>query len=396
MLTKDITVKIFSVILAFLLWLYVMGDENPEIPYEMTNIPVKIVNINTLEKKGLTIVDEKNYYVTLRLRGRRNDILKLKSTDITAQADLSRVTSKGINVIPIDINGLPNNIALVSISPSEIKVNVDYIAQIEMPVNIEISGNIAEGYAMMPAVSKPEKVSISGPKSKINLVKNVVAQVNVSNKNKDMNISVPVIALDKDNKEVKGINIDPKFVNINIKVNKTVKVPVNAKIIGKVQDGYDIASVNVMPEYVYITGSDSILDNIKSINTKQIDITGLNHKITQDIPYDLPEGAKLVKNDSTAKVFIDIQKVITKDIVINNIQVKDNQNRNPQLSNQTVTVTVSGVESVVNSAGPDSFNAYVDVSNFGSGKQNVNINVTTTLNLKIIKINPDKANVTIP
>ncbi|MDI6605346.1 MAG: CdaR family protein [Thermoanaerobacteraceae bacterium] len=396
MLTKDITIKIFSVILAFLLWLYVMGDENPEIPYEMANIPVKIVNINTLEKKGLTIVDEKNYYVTLRLRGRRNDILKLKSTDITAQADLSRITSKGINVIPIDINGLPNNIALVSISPSEIKVNVDYIAQIEMPVNIEISGNIAEGYAMMPAVSKPEKVLISGPKSKINLVKNIVAQVNVSNKNKDMNISVPVIALDKDNKEVKGINIDPKFVNINIEVNKTVKVPVNAKIIGKVQDGYDIASVNVMPEYVYITGSDSILDKIKSINTKQIDITGLNHKITQDIPYDLPEGAKLVKNDSTAKVFIDIQKVITKDIVINNIQVKDSQNRNPQLSNQTVTVTVSGVESVVNSAVPDNFNAYVDVSNFGSGKQNVNINVTTNLNLKIIKINPDTANVTIP
>jgi YbbR domain-containing protein len=396
MLTKDITIKILSVILAFLLWLYVMGDENPEIPYEMANIPVKIVNINTLEKKGLTIVDEKNYYVTLRLKGRRNDILKLKSTDITAQADLSRVTSNGINVIPIDINGLPNNIALVSISPSEIKVNVDYIAQIEMPVNIEISGNIAEGYAMMPAVSKPEKVLISGPKSKINLVKNVVAQVNVSNKNKDMNISVPVIALDKDNKEVKGINIDPKFVNINIEVNKTVKVPVNAKIIGKVQDGYDIALVNVIPEYVYITGSDSILDKIKSINTKQIDITGLNHKITQDIPYDLPEGVKLIKNDSTAKVFIDIQKVITKDIVINNIQVKDSQNRNPQLSNQTVTVTVSGVESVVNSAVPDNFNAYVDVSNFGSGKQNVNISVTTNLNLKIIKINPETANVTIP
>jgi len=61
-----------------------------------------------------------------------------------------------------------------------------------------------------------------------------------------------------------------------------------------------------------------------------------------------------------------------------------------------VTVTVSGVESVVNSAVPDNFNAYVDVSNFGSGKQNVNINVTTNLNLKIIKINPDTANVTIP
>lgn len=395
MLTKDFTIKVFSVVLAFVLWLYVMSEENPEIPYEINNVPVKLININTLEKKGLALVDEKNYTVNLKVSGRRSDVLNIAAQNISAVADLSRVTSNGTNVIPISIEGLPRNVTLVSANPSEIKVDIDNIAKVQMPVNIKVTGNVMDGYAMQSAVPKPGEVFISGPETKINMVKNVVAQVNVSYKKEDIKISVPAIAVDKDGREVKGVSINPNFIEVNIPVNRSIRVPVNAKIFGKPQNGYDIASINVLPEYVYITGDDSVLNAIKSISTKQIDISGKDGPVTENVPFDLPDGIKLVKSDNAAKVYIDIQKMITKDITLSSIDVKGSENKNVTIPNPDVVITVSGPESVVNSATPADFNAYVDATNVPPGTQSLSVNVTTNLNLKIVKIKPDTVTVNI-
>lgn len=43
-----------------------------------------------------------------------------------------------------------------------------------------------DGYAMQPAVSTPGEVLVIGPESKINLIKNVIAGVNVSYKKEDI------------------------------------------------------------------------------------------------------------------------------------------------------------------------------------------------------------------
>lgn len=395
MLTKNFTIKLLSLILAFLLWLYVMGEENPEIPYEISNVPVKLVNVDTLEKKGLTLLEEKGYTVNVKVRGRRSDVLNIAAQNISAYADLSRVTSKGINVIPVRIEGLPKNVSLVSVIPPEIKVDVDTIAKIQMPVTVKIVGNVMDGYAMQPAVPTPGEVMVVGPESKVNLVKNVIAQVNVSYKKEDIKISVPAVAVDREGKEIKGVTVTPNLVEVYIPVNKSIRVPVTPKIFGKPQEGYVVASVNVLPEYVYITGDEDVLNTIKSISTKQIDITGLTGPATETVPFDLPDGVKLVKSDITAKVYIDIQKLAIKDVTITNVEVKGAEGKSVTVQNPEVVVTISGPESVVAGATSTDFTAYVDASNLSPGNYTLTVNVNTKLNVNIIKIRPDKVSVTI-
>jgi len=395
MLTKNFTIKLLSLILAFLLWLYVMGEENPEIPYEINNVPVKLVNVDTLEKKGLTLLEEKGYTVNVKVRGRRSDVLNIAAQNISAYADLSRVTSKGINVIPVRIEGLPKNVSLVSVIPPEIKVDVDTIAKIQMPVTVKIVGNVMDGYAMQPAVPTPGEVMVVGPESKVNLVKNVIAQVNVSYKKEDIKISVPAVAVDREGKEIKGVTVTPNLVEVYIPVSKSIRVPVIPKIFGKPQEGYVVASVNVLPEYVYITGDEDVLNTIKSISTKQIDITGLTGPATETVPFDLPDGVKLVKSDITAKVYIDIQKLATKDVTITNVEVKGAEGKSVTVQNPEVVVTISGPESVVAGATSTDFTAYVDASNLSPGNYTLTVNVNTKLNVNIIKIRPEKVSVTI-
>ncbi|HHW56174.1 MAG TPA: hypothetical protein GXX15_00595 [Clostridia bacterium] len=395
MLTKDFTIKLLSLVLAFLLWLYVMGEENPEIPYEISNVPVKLINSSTLEKKGLTLLDEKNYTVNVKVRGRRSDVLNIAAQNISVFADLSRVNSNGTNVIPVTVEGLPKNVSLVSINPPEIKVEIDNIAKIQMPVSVKIVGNVLDGYAMQLPVPTPGEVLVIGPESKINLIKNVIVQVNVSYKKEDIKISVPAIAVDREGKEIKGISITPNLVEVYIPVSKSIRVSVVPKIFGKPMEGYTVASVSVLPEYVYITGDENILNNITSINTKQIDISGKNEPVTENISFDLPDGIKLVKSDVSAKVYVDIQKIATKEITISNIEIKGSDNKNVVLQTSEVVITVTGPESVVNGTTSSDFKAYVDVTNLSSGTHSLTVNVDTTLNLQVVKIKPDKVTVNI-
>lgn len=395
MLTKDFTIKLLSLVLAFLLWLYVMGEENPEIPYDINNVPVKLINSDILEKKGLIILDEKNYTVNVKIKGRRSDVLNIAAQNISAFADLSRVNSKGTNVIPVTVEGLPRNVSLVSINPPEIKVEIDKIAKTQMPVAVKIIGNVMEGYAMQSAVPTPGEVLVIGPESKVNLIKNVIAGVNVSYKKGDIKISVPVVAVDREGKEVKGVTITPNLVEVYVSVNKSIRVPVVPKIFGKPMEGYMISLINVLPEYVYITGDETVLNTIKSISTKQIDISGKNEPVTESVPFDLPDGVKLVKSDINAKVYVDIQKIATKEIAISNIDIRGAEEKNVVIQNPELVVTVAGPESVVNGAKASDFNAYIDVTNLPTGVHSLAVKVSTDLNLQIKKIEPDKISVNI-
>ncbi|ADD03157.1 YbbR family protein [Thermoanaerobacter italicus Ab9] len=395
MLTKDFTIKLLSLVLAFLLWLYVMGEENPEIPYDINNVPVKLINSDILEKKGLIVLDEKNYTVNVKIKGRRSDVLNIAAQNISAFADLSRVNSKGTNVIPVTVEGLPRNVSLVSINPPEIKVEIDKIEKTQMPVAVKIIGNVMEGYAMQSAVPTPGEVLVIGPESKVNLIKNVIAGVNVSYKKGDIKISVPVVAVDREGKEVKGVIITPNLVEVYVPVNKSIRVPVVPKIFGKPMEGYMISLINVLPEYVYITGDETVLNTIKSISTKQIDISGKNEPVTESVPFDLPDGVKLVKSDINAKVYVDIQKIATKEIAISNIDIRGADNKNVVVQNPEIIVTVSGPESIVDGVTSADFNAYIDVTNLSPGTHSLAVNVTTNLNLQIIKIKPDKVTVNI-
>ncbi|AST57987.1 YbbR family protein [Thermoanaerobacterium thermosaccharolyticum] len=372
-----------------------MGEKNPEISYDVGNIPVNIVNVNTLDKKGLTLIGDKNFTVTVRIKGRRSDVMNVRPSDIQVEADVSRIITKGINVVPVQVSSLPKNVTFVSANPSEIKLDVDKVARVQMPVRVKVNGTVIDGYAMKPAISTPGEVIVSGPESKVNLVKNVIAQVDMSNKSKDVNISVPVEAVDSDNNEVKGVDLNPKYIKVEIDVNRAIRVHVTAKIFGKPMDGYDVAEVSVLPEYVYVTGEDSALNSIKSIDTKQIDISGKNAPVTENVSFDLPDGISLVKSDSTAKVYIDIEKIVTSDITLSNVDVKGADSKNVTVSNSNVVITVTGPETIVNSATPSEFSAYVDVTNASPGTQTLPINVTTDLNLKIVKVKPEIVDVNI-
>ncbi|MFQ5420973.1 MAG: YbbR-like domain-containing protein, partial [Anaerolineae bacterium] len=79
---------------------------------------------------------------------------------------------------------------------------------------------------------------------------------------------------------------------------------ITADLVGEPAPGYRILSVVVQPPSVLVQGTPSRVNNLTSLNTEQIDITGLTESIRQQVALALPDGVEL---DESVEIFVDIE-----------------------------------------------------------------------------------------
>ena len=63
MLRNKNIVRILSLLIAVVLWAYVMGEINPETTIKFKNINVEILNQESLEDRGLALIEDRKSVV---------------------------------------------------------------------------------------------------------------------------------------------------------------------------------------------------------------------------------------------------------------------------------------------------------------------------------------------
>ena len=212
---KNWTLKIFALIIAIILWSYVMSEVDPPFETEYRNIDVVFVNEAGLERQGLVILEPKEATVRVTVGGRRSDVIKAEK-DIVAKVDLSGY-SEGTVKVPVSIE-VPNNVRLIDYYPKEILFKFDRLVRQESPVVVETTGKLPEGYVLGKPEVKPQYVYIEGPKSWVDSVERVVALVNIDNRKEDINVTVPIRLVDSENRDVRGVGKEQNVVEIFIPV----------------------------------------------------------------------------------------------------------------------------------------------------------------------------------
>ena len=118
MLENKNVLKIISLILAILLWVYVMGEVNPDTKEKISDIEVTFVNTETLADEGLAVVHEQDLRVSAIVKGKRSVINEMKKTGLTATVDVADA-SEGKNRGKVELE-LPSGVTLDSISDDTI------------------------------------------------------------------------------------------------------------------------------------------------------------------------------------------------------------------------------------------------------------------------------------
>ena len=85
---KTLIPKIICLLLSFGLWIYISNVENPVRSVEIKNIPVELVNLDSLENSNFALSGNQKYTVDLKIEGPSTDVIKVKPEDFKIIADI--------------------------------------------------------------------------------------------------------------------------------------------------------------------------------------------------------------------------------------------------------------------------------------------------------------------
>ena len=121
---SDLAFKIYSVLIAIFLWVFVIYDQNPESTKIVRNIPISYSNLDSLERAGYTVVKEDDLLVDFKIKGKRVSLGSLAKNSVRASISFSDLSEGEYNIM-IDSRLPQNDMSVVDKSPESITVKVE-------------------------------------------------------------------------------------------------------------------------------------------------------------------------------------------------------------------------------------------------------------------------------
>jgi YbbR domain-containing protein len=393
---QQIIIKICCVIAAFCLWLYISNWENPIKTYKLKSVSVELINTDALAQSKLTLSPDQNFNVSLTLRGTDLEVMRARPEDFKIVADMSEyAVKKGDNRIPVQIVHYPNNINIENNNAMWVDVNLDDLHQKTVSVKAKIEGSPKEGYYSSEAVISPSDAIVSGPGKFVNMVKNVIINANVANFNKDVDLSVPLQAVDGAGKIVANVKVQPQNVNVTIPIKKAKSVSINIKTTGQATNGVNIKSLTPVQSTIDVIGDNDSLNKVSSIDTVPIDLSKITENKTINVRLSLPNGISTLSGDNYINVKATVEGIIQKTFSSNINFINVPSGFNASLDNDKENITVSGDESVINSIKDGDIKCNVDCTSLQEGTHNVQVSVALPQGVTNIASDPSTVKVTI-
>lgn len=321
--THNLPWKIASLVLAFLLWLFVINMQNPVQPQEISNIKVQITGMEELTTAGYKVknLDEiTSQNIKVIVNGPRLEIDKLTLNPqlITATLNLADyvdiLTEDSIAEQAVYRMSISNEVYNVTIKDKKIPINKVYLEKTgskELKIVANLTKDFQDKYTLIedkvPIIS-PAKVNITGARTDINNV--VEARVDITAKDfteEKLTQMLPVKLYDIDGEEITTLQVSPSLVKVSIPIGIQKTVPLKANFSGNMPQGYILSNYMVSPSSVTIVGKADIVNSIKEIELEPIDKSTLTQTTMKEPTIQLPSGVMLL-NDGTASVSLEVEK----------------------------------------------------------------------------------------
>lgn len=360
---KNWGLKILSVFIAFLIWLMVVNGDDPEKTKAFKNVPVKVVNEESLVQAGKVYSPRDGTdTVTVWVTARRSVLDKLSSADFEVIADFENIVSLEMTTIPLQIRCKTNKTLTrenMDCDPPSLKVDIEDAKEKDFIVSVITEGTPASGYEVgNMQVVKGESIKITGPESIIDIIDKVIATVPVGGKTADETVSIPLNIIDRNGKpfsesqmnnlEIKtsgGALISDQQMDIRLtmwKVKSDIKLKVETT--GTPAQGYRVGKITTTPATVGLTGSDEILNSLEGelsiYDAVSLDGVTESFEKTLDLSdYLLEKYQKTLRQEanasSTISINVQIEKVgtTTLELPVTEIEIKNK----PEGLNMTLT-----------------------------------------------------------
>jgi YbbR domain-containing protein len=382
--------KIFAVIFAFFMWIYVMAEVDPIIIRDIDSVPINITNMQELELLELTPEYGTDLNVRVSLRGRRS-ILNAQITRGIKAEGLINNPKEGENILVVDLKDVDSNVEY-TLYPSDKQINLEKKMVIRKSVSVVQTGTLPEGYEIKEIKSNPASMYIEGPKTLVDSITTLMTTLDVSTYDKDFSKKLQVIPVDRDNQEVKGVSINQDTVFVHAIVVKTKTVPIVLDIPNSENDELKLSGYTIDPPEVVIKGKANIIDSIKEIKTEKVELSQLVENPNLKVKLVLPTGVETQTPEITLKS--SMEKVISKEFNISKerIQISGNGqlpdiSDNPDISD-FIAVKITTTDKIMDTISENDIRVYIKMQEYQNNPARVPIHVEVDEEVESIEATP--------
>lgn len=375
---------LLSLAIAVVLWAYVITTISPESEGTYYNIPVVFEGERLLEERGLMVIDGLDQDITMTLRGNRSDLNKIKSSDITVKADLSKISETGKQQItyshtfPGDVAG--NAIEVLAREPYPITVTVERRDSKTVPVRVYYTGSVPQDFIAdkdNPTLSN-ESVSISGPAPVIAQIEEARIQVDLDERSESFSENFRYQLCDRE-----GRPVDAELVTTNVgeitlvlSIQRVKEIPLVVTVIPGGGATEENSKIVIDPPTIRVCGSDAVLKDLKEINLGTIDLGSLTGVSTTSFDIVLPGNVTNLTGVDSANVTVSFPGLMKRVFILSDFEIVGvPEGMEAEIYNNSVEISVRGPRSVVSTLRASDLTLRVDFSNEQPGTFNKKIEI---------------------
>jgi YbbR domain-containing protein len=306
--TRNLRLKAFATVLATVIWAAVVYASNPP---DSRSVTIKVPQ-ETGQVAPYVLVHPIPDLV-IRVIGTRTHLNAFDPNDLVVNVNYKAVSQPGVQEIPVLVVNNDRDVLLDN-PPTTVTAEVDHLSSANVPVTVVISAAPPQGYVVTSNATDPSTVTVIGPQNQLAGVQARVA-VDLGTQKTNFQADRKVVLFDRTGQQLGNFGITivtiaghPQgTVQVTIAVVASLTSRASAvlpRVVGTVASGHEVVGITQAPLTVILNGPQDLLNNLDSIQTQSIFITGLSTSRTYTVLIAVPPGVVATPGTVTVTVTV--------------------------------------------------------------------------------------------
>jgi YbbR domain-containing protein len=288
-----------ALLLALVVWSFVIEQTNTIRRVRVENIPLRIENIPPDAK----LIPTPPASVSAVIQTTEDLLPTLSSRSFQAVVSLPAPTP-GVYRLPVRVNSAPPQVLILSSDPPALDLELTPIISRTLAVTIDVPDqeSLSAAYELVaPPIVVPEQVQLTGPEPQVEQIRQVQASISLANATGSLREARPLRVLDELGYEISGVTVRPEKVQVSVSIRRQMNardVSVRAVTRGNPPADYWLSDLTVTPAGVTLQGEPDQLAGLGSfVDTLPVDISQATGDLRLQIPLDLPPDVRALDSN---------------------------------------------------------------------------------------------------
>ena len=286
-LSNNLGYKLFSLLLAILLWNYVIST-NTSItrPKTIYNLTGNISGQSALNSNQLAMTEDPTGMlsgVSVTVEATQADYARVSSGNVQVMLDLSSVRSAGTQEVPLRATSTYGRVR--GITPQSLTLTFENLDSRNVTVNPNIEGQ-ADGLWYNVSRSNPSVLTVSGAASVVQSIASARVDVDVTGMQNSAVKVLPYTLLDAEGNEISQamLNRSTSSVSVSLDIYPCRDIPfatdVASIVTGQPAEGYIVDSVTIQPESIQVAAEQDLLDSLTALMIDPVSVNGASQSFS--------------------------------------------------------------------------------------------------------------------